>query len=88
MWPTRGPRLVTGLRSFGADNKVGDVSGWAAPSRDGLGSGRRGELWSSFGDDVEPRVQSRGRPLKQARVGVEHLLRVVKEAFLQPRDPT
>jgi hypothetical protein len=25
--------------------------------------------------------------VKQARVGVEQLLRVVKETFLQPRDP-
>jgi len=67
---------------------VGDVGGRAAPSRYGLGGGRRGELWSCLGDDVKPRVQGRGRPVKQARVGVEHFLRVVKETFLQPRDPT
>ena len=75
-----------GLRA-GAHHQVGDVGGWSAPPRDGRRGGRRGQLRSGLGDHVQPCVEV-PVAVEEARVGVEHLLSVVKETSLQPGYPT
>jgi len=65
----------------GAEDKVGDIGGRAAPLRDGLGGRFRSQLRDGGGGDFHALVQGRPRGVDEARIGGQKLLVEVQVAL-------